>query len=433
MKFKRGLLRNKINWWLALPIWICCAILGFTITNLYLNPSARVFLDSSYWSSLFQYEEALRLVHSQYVDRNKSGITRLSSFAVNGMLSGLDRHSRFFDPEEYKVFNDDTHRRYVGIGVMIRKSSNGALITRVFPGSPAEEEGLKIGDIIMVVNGDSVDEKDLDEVSDRIRGHAGTKVELEVKGLKGGIRMIQVIRNQIEVSSVESSTLDENGTAYLHLAQFTESSGEEVKELLSKYRNLGMKRIILDLRDNSGGLLTSAIQVVSLFLPTDTLIVRIQGIEKDEGRDFRSGTSGELLNFPIAILVNEGSASASEIVAGALSKNKRAILVGEKSFGKGSVQTIYPLRKGAGLKLTTAMYYFIDGSTIHETGIEPDYSVPCSEEDEIKLRIQRHAKGMKDYKEYQEILGFEEVEDLQLTTAYSLVCNLNHSEPDQNN
>ena len=163
------------------------------------------------------------------------------------MLSGLDRHSRFFDPEEYKVFNDDTHRRYVGIGVMIRKSSNGALITRVFPGSPAEEEGLKIGDIIMVVNGDSVDEKDLDEVSDRIRGRAGTKVELEVKGLKGGIRMIQVIRNQIEVSSVESSTLDENGTAYLHLAQFTESSGEEVKELLSKYRNLGMKRIILDL------------------------------------------------------------------------------------------------------------------------------------------------------------------------------------------
>ena len=186
----------------------------------------------------------------------------------------------------------------------------------------------------MVVNGDSVDEKDLDEVSDCIRGPEGTKVELEVKGLKGGIRMIQVIRNQIEVSSVESSTLDENGTAYLHLAQFTESSGEEVNELLSKYRNLGMKRIILDLRDNSGGLLSSAIQVVSLFLPTDTLIVRIQGIEKDEGRDFRSGISGELLNFPMTILVNEGSASASEIVAGALSKNKRAILVGEKVLEK---------------------------------------------------------------------------------------------------
>ena len=307
------------------------------------------------------------------------------------------------------------------------------MITRVFPGSPAEEEGLKIGDIIMVVNGDSVDEKDLDEVSDRIRGPEGTKVELEVKGLKGGIREIQVIRNQIEISSVDSSTLDVNGTAYLHLAQFTESSGEEVNELLTKYRNLGMKRIILDLRDNSGGLLSSAIQVVSLFSFLRYFNVKNSRHRERRRKRFSIGYFGRASNFPMAILVNEGSAGASEIVAGALSKNKRAILVGEKSFGKGSVQTIYPLRKGAGLKLTTAMYYFIDGSTIHETGIEPDYSVPCSEEDEIKLRIQRHAKGMKDYKEYQEILGFEEVEDLQLTKAYSLVCNLNHSEPDQNN
>ena len=423
VKFKRGIQGSRFNWLVILPVWLSCAFLGFVLMSLYINPAARLFFKLDYWKAILQFEESLRLVHTEYVDPNKSDLFQLSTQAVNGMLEGLDRHSRFFDSTEYKVFNDDTHRRYVGIGIMIRKVDRGIMVTRVFSQSPAEIAGIQIGDVIDQVNAQPIEEIDLETVSNKIKGIAGTTVKLSITDLKNRAKILEVAREQITISSLDISRIDENGTAYMHLVQFTERSGEEVRDQLIAFEDSGFKNLILDLRDNSGGLLSGAIDVASLFLPTDELIVSVRGRKKVQKRDFKSRKIKKFLNIPMIILLNEGSASASEIVAGALSKSKRAVLVGEKSFGKGSVQTIYPLDLGSGMKLTTAMYFFTDGSTIHETGIEPDHPIPCSEENETKLRLQRYAKNIQDSGEYQRLLGFEEVDDQQLEKAYSLLEN----------
>lgn len=403
---------RRVNWWLVLPIWLICALIGFTVSNLLLDPTKRTFLDLDYWKALLQIEESLRVINAEYVDLNKSRFLSLSSFAISGITKSLDTHSRFFDSVEFNHFNEDTHRVYAGIGIMIRKESEGIIITRVFPNSPAENEGLSVGEIITHVDNEAIQGLDLDDVSVRIKGLVGTKVELVVQDIKKRNRKIEIERNQIKIASLDHAQMDDNGILYLHLLQFTEESGEEIERYLSRYKHKNvLKGLILDLRDNSGGLLKGAIDVSSLFLPKGKEIVSIRGRELSRERSFRSLKQSKYTDIPLVILINQGSASASEIVAGSLSKLGRAILVGEKTFGKGSVQTIYPLKYGAGMKLTTAMYFFSDGTTIHETGILPDHDIPCSDEIEGKLRLQRHAKDAISNEQFQKLFGFQKVKD----------------------
>ncbi len=420
---KRGKTGRRLNWWIILPVWLLCGIIGFGLTNLWINPSLRTFFKPDYWHSVSKFEEALRLVNAKYVDQNESGMIKLTNQAIQGMISKLDRHSRYFGQAEYDMFHDDTHRTYVGVGIMIRLDDRGVVITRVFPASPATESGLAVGDIIQRVDDLSVEGKDLEQISNRIKGEPGTKVKISAESLLGEIKDVEVTRKKIIISSVDISNLDANGTAYIHVVQFTEKTGNEVRKALGSFKEKGMKRMILDLRDNAGGLLSGAIEVASLFVHEGEPIVIVKGRGQGQKRVFKSKGNGPYLDIPIAILLNEGSASASEIVAGALSKSERAILVGEKSFGKGSVQTIFSLTGGTGMKLTTAMYFFSDGTTIHETGIQPEHHVPCSDENQTKLRLQRHAAGAPMGKKFFDLYGFTKIQDKQLLKARTLLLN----------
>ena len=392
-------------------------VLSFLLCKVWLNPSKQSFFDSEYWNALFRFGESLRITNALYVDKNKSDYSQLTDIAISGMVTELDRHSSYYTPKQYTAFKDDTHRRYVGIGVMIRKVEEGVLVTRVFPGGPAEESGLAVGEYITKVEEEVLAGWELAEVSKRIKGEENTSVQITVRSILGEMRGISVLRKKINISSVEGMNVDQNGTAYIRLVQFTSRSGAEFKEAISDLKEKGMKRLILDLRDNSGGLLSAAIEITECFLSKGQLIVSIKGRKANDVRDYHSNTEENLSEIPMVVLMNEGSASASEIVGGALSVLDRAPIIGEQSFGKGSVQTIFPMEDKSGLRLTTAMYFLPDGSTIHEEGIEPQFKVDCSDENETKLRIQRYSLDIMTQETFEKQFGFIPIVDLQLGKA----------------
>jgi carboxyl-terminal processing protease len=262
---------------------------------------------------------------------------------------------------------------------------------------------------------------ELSEVSARIKGEENTYVQMTIRSREGEERKVKVLRKKINISSVEGVNVDGNGTAYLRLVQFTSRSGKEFKDAIGELEKGGMKRLIVDLRDNSGGLLSSAIEVAECFLPQGQLIVSIKGRQAGDIREFKAGCPKTLANIPIMVLMNGGSASASEIVGGAWSVLGRASIVGEQSFGKGSVQTIFPLDDDSGLRLTTAMYFLPDGTTIHEQGIEPEYRVDCSDENQTKLRIQRYSQELMDLETFEKQFGFAPIIDEQLAKAREIL------------
>lgn len=403
-------------------IWgIPSFVLSFMLFKVWLDPSKQSFFEKDYWISLFRFGESLRVTNALYVDKNKSDYSQLTDIAIAGMVSQLDRHSSYYKPSQYASFKDDTHRRYVGIGVMIRKVEDGVLVTRVFTGGPAEDAGLTVGEYIITVAENNVTGWDLAKVSTLIKGEENTPVQITLRSRIGEERKIKVLRKKINISSVEGEDVDKNGTAYLRLVQFTSRSGKEFKEAISRLTEKGMKRLILDLRDNSGGLLSAAIEITECFLPKGQLIVSIKGRQKDDIREYKANSNDNFTDIPMVVLMNEGSASASEIVGGALSVLDRAQIVGEQSFGKGSVQTIFPLEDEAGLRLTTAMYFLPDGSTIHEEGIKPQFIVECSDENETKLRIQRYSQEIMDQETFEKQFGFIPIIDVQLSRAEEIL------------
>jgi carboxyl-terminal processing protease len=416
-------LKRVVKWKVSLKqvlLFAISGLLGFVLAMIIVNPTFKFFFYFDYWKAMGRFDESLRLAHARHVDEDKSSFDALAEQAIAGMVESLDRYSSYYPPVEYKAFQDNTHRRYVGIGVMIRKVDKGVLLTRVFPLGPADAVGLKAGEFILEVEGESLQGWELDRVISKIKGKQKTWVNLKILSHEEEERNVRVRRDEIEISSIEESNLDANGTGYLHLIQFTERTGQEVRNALSELQRDGMKRLILDLRDNSGGLLFAARDVADLFLEKDQLIVSIKGREFEDNRELNS-LSGQAFSCPLVVLLNEGSASSSEIVAGALSVHGRAKLVGEKSYGKGAVQTIFPLSDESGLKLTTAMYFLPDGTTIHEQGIKPDYYIPCSENNETKLRVQR--SGIRDLNktEFAELFGFFPIPDLQKLKAVDIL------------
>ena len=416
-------LKRVVKWKVSLTqvlLFVISGLLGFVGAMFYVNPTLKTWFDYEYWSAMSRFDESLRLAHARHVDEEKASFDTLAQEAIAGMVESLDRHSSYYSPVEYKAFQNRTHGRYVGIGVMLRKVKKGVLLTKVFPEGPAEKAGLKAGDFILAVEGESLEGWELDQVILKIKGVRKTLVELKVLSLDGEQRMVSVRRDEIEISSIEDSSVDENGTGYLRVMQFTDRTCQEIQDALAKLEEQGMKRLVFDLRDNLGGLLESAVEVSDLFLDKDLLVVSIKGREIAGSLD-RNSTTAQTYAFPLVVLLNEASASASEIVAGALSVHGRAELVGEKSYGKGSVQTIFSLSDESGMKLTTAMYFLPDGTTIHEQGIEPDHYVPCSEDNETKLRVQRYGRRDLGEAEFLELFGFSPIPDMQKLKAKDIL------------
>jgi len=357
------------------------------------------------------FQEALEQVQANYVEPvDNATQAQLVYSAIRGMLLPLkDPYTRFMDPKEYTEFNTDNQGSLSGIGATLSmleipaqtaKSGEGVLppivcpvcgtvitdvkhyrvgIVEPLPGSPAKDAGLQAGDFILKVDDESTDGKTVGEVADKIRGEKGTKVTLTIarKGIEKPLD-IAITRAQIEVPSLEKKMLDDK-IGYLHLLTFNEKTNVETRAALQWMRQEGARGLVLDLRNNPGGLLRQCIFVASMLLPDDNKL--IVETKPRNGRDEPYNRSGaQLWDQPIVVLVNKNSASASEILSGALKDYKRATIVGESTFGKALVQTVIPLSNGSAMAITTAHYYTPSGYDVGKKGVKPDVEVELAKD-----------------------------------------------------
>lgn len=332
--------------------------------------------ENNLYKNLETFANVLTLIQEYYVDEVDSG--KVINGAINGMLGSLDPHSAYMTPEDFKDLEEETSGSFTGIGIEI--SVRDGVLTAVAPieGAPADKQGIKSGDQIVRINGELTKAMTLMEAVKKLRGERGTSVTITVlrQDWKEP-RDFKMIREAIPLLSVKAMELDP-GFAVIRVSNFQAST---TKDLQGALKNLKKKQnlqgLILDLRNNPGGLLDQAVKVADLFLDKG-VIVSTRGRQKDDQMVFEAHQNDAQNAFPMVVLVNGGSASGSEIVAGALQDHKRAIILGSTTFGKGSVQTILPLPEGAGLRLTTAKYYTPSGSSIQATGIKPDMAVPLN-------------------------------------------------------
>ena len=366
--------------------------------------------------------EVLQLVNDQYVEPDRVGYGELTKSALEGIIASLDPHSDFLDARHYEVLREEMQNEFGGIGVQVELLDNQVVVIAPIAGTPGERAGVLRGDRIVRVDGQDMGGVPMERVITQLRGAPGTKVSVTFfRPSSESEYTVEIVRERIRVDSVREARLLSDGTAYIQLTQFSERTGEEMREALRGLKEQGMKSLILDLRNNPGGLLTAAVEVAEAFFPRGELIVYTEGRQPADREEFRSSLRGEPMNVPVAVLINSGSASAAEIVAGALKDTKRAVIVGERSFGKGSVQSIFRLKDGEALRLTTARYYTPGGVTIHEQGVAPDVEIVMSPEDDRKLAIQRARDDITDPEEFEQRFGFAPIVDRQLQLAQQVL------------
>ncbi len=324
------------------------------------------------YEQLRLFTEVLSIVQNQYVDEVPP--KDLIYNAIKGTLRGLDPHSSFLDPDSYREMQVETSGSFGGLGIEITLRDDILTVVSPIEGTPAFRAGLHPGDRIVKIDGMITKDMQLADAVKKMRGKPGSHVTISV--VREGWTEPQdfdIVREQIRVHSVRTAELG-NGVEYIKLRQFQEQSAHDLDQALEKADKSGMKALVLDLRNNPGGLLTSAVEVTEKFIPDGKLVVYTEGRVRNQNMRF-SAHAKKAYDVPMVVLINNGSASASEIVAGALQDYQRAVLVGTQSFGKGSVQTIIPLSDGSGLRLTTAKYFTPKGRSIHGKGITPDIVV----------------------------------------------------------
>ena len=297
--------------------------------------------------------------------------------AIKGMLENLDPHSTYLNKTEYEEMQQTTLGKFFGIGIEMSSENGQVIVVAPIDETPAHRAGLKAGDLILAVDGEPTKSMSISEVASKIRGKKGTAVMLLIQRKDGNPPFeVNLVRDTIPMHSVKARFVDDYGTAWVRVARFSERTTEEIKENLAVLGKKGkVTGIVLDLRDNPGGLLQQSVEVADLFLE-DGVVVSTRRRDPQKEHIFRSKKALGDINIPMVVLVNSGSASASEIVAGALQDQRRAIIVGEKTFGKASVQEIIPLGDGSAVKLTIALYYTPSGRSIQAEGIVPDIEVP---------------------------------------------------------
>ena len=367
-----------------------------------------------------QFASVLKLIRKNYVDESKIGYEDLVNEALEGMLSSLDDFSSYIDPQEYERMREETDGEFGGIGVVISVEDGELTVVAPMEDTPGQKAGIRTNDRIIKIGGQETIDLSLDQAVNLIKGPPGTPVELTIyRPSTNETKVINVERGIIELKTIKDVRHIEPGIGYLRITQFNDKTANSLQNKLQKLEAKGLKGLIMDLRNNPGGLLTSSIDVSSLFIPRRQLIVFTEGRPNSVRQEYKSSSEKKFLDFPIVILINEGSASAAEIVAGCLQDYGRALLVGEKSFGKGSVQSIIEVDDGSAVRITTAKYYTPGERVIHEQGIEPDFVVDISDETSQKLFMQRSRLTSVD-----DIEDTETIEDLQLSKGIEVLKDL---------
>ena len=328
------------------------------------------------------FSEVLEKINKEYVDEvNQSDVM---DAAINGVLQSLDPYSGYMSPEMLKEMQTETKGEFGGLGIEVGMEAGVVKVISPIDGSPAEEVGVKAGDYIVKINGTQVQGKTLTEAVDLMRGPVGSEIEITVRrlGVRKALTFI-IIRDIIEIKSVKSKILQDN-IGYVRLTSFNDNSSDQFKDIIKDFKkNRKINKYILDLRNNPGGLLNQAIRITDFFLDNGE-IVSTKSKKKSDNRKWFAKKGDLIDGNTLIVLINYGSASASEIVAGALKDHKRAIIIGESSYGKGSVQSIIPLENDGAIRLTVSKYYLPSGDSISEVGVNPDIEVAESS-DEFRI------------------------------------------------
>ena len=355
-------------------------------------------------------KKVMQLVNENYVDEKSAAYNQLARSAMHGMVESLDPHSEFLEAKDNSEFEEDLTGEFGGIGIQVETRNGRAVVIAPIEGTPGARAGIMRGDVIASIDGKPVENSPaMDRVVDQLRGKPKTKVVVGIFRPSTQRHLdLTITREIIRIESVRGVEVLDDGVGYIQLTEFSEHTGEQFGKALERLVKNGVNSLIIDLRNNPGGLLDAAVEVAEPFFKKDELVVYTQGRKPADREDLRAETEGEPLKLPIAVLINSGSASAAEVVTGALKDTGRAVIVGERSFGKGSVQSVFTLDNGEGMRLTTARYYTPGGVSIHEKGIEPQVEVVMTPE-------------ITDPVDFKERFGFEPIEDRQLQAALDVL------------
>ena len=350
--------------------------------------------------NLALFNDAIQKIRNEYVDGTNLTYQQLVYASLKGAVSKLDPHSEFLDADSFQQLQDDTEGQFGGLGLVVAMRDGRITIIAPMEDTPGARAGILSGDFITQVEGQSVEGQQLADVVKLLRGDPGSSVTITVARPPTGEKKNYTLQRAIiqmamakDINGKKEFPIGENKIGYVRLTQFGDNTADELEAALGKLKAQDMKGLVLDLRWNPGGLLDQAVAVCQKFLPRNQLVVSTEGRRVLE-KYYAQGSGDELKNIPIVVLVNLGSASAAEIVTGCLQDLHRAVILGEKTFGKGSVQTIFPLDDGSALKLTVAHYYTPSHKIIHQRGITPDVLVPLSDAEEAALLLKRTPGGL---------------------------------------
>ena len=417
---KRRLIFGSVAVLLALNLLIGAKI--------YLSSAHAADAKDSPDANLDIFADVLQKVRTSYVDGTNLTYQSLVEAALKGMVGSLDPHSEFMDADDYQQLQDDTEGQFGGLGLVVAMKDGFVTVVAPMDDSPGFRAGILSGDRIVKVEGKSVEKMPLSDVVKQLRGKPETQVNLTIqRPSSGAVKDFMLTRAIINMEMVKDINgkkefpLGDDKIGYVRITEFGDNTGDELEAALNKLKGQGMKALILDLRFNPGGLLDEAVEVCQKFLPRGQLVVTTEGRDPADNSVLRAeGRGDELKGMPIVVLVNLGSASAAEIVTGCLQDLHRGIILGEKTFGKGSVQSIFPLDDGSALKLTVAKYYTPSHKVIHEHGITPDIIVPMSDEAEAALLVSRSPGGLESLDE-KDRARVQNSSDIQLERAEDLL------------
>jgi len=389
-------MKGKVLYGLLSLLLIFNLVVGVKV----LTTRAAADSDDAGYENLTVFTRALQLIRQDYVDANKIGYRDLTYSALRGMLVSLDPHSQFMEPTDFREMQNETRSEFGGLGIVV--STKDGVLTVVSPmeDSPGFRAGISPGDQILRINGTTTEKMSLQDAINLLRGDPGQKVTLTIfRPSSKETRDYALQREIIKVASIkDAKILDQSLTGnfkigYVRITQFNEPTAQELEQKLNELQAQGMQALVVDLRYNPGGLLNSAVDVSGLFLQPRTMVVYTEGRDASQRREYYTSKNEKpRANFPMVVLVNSGSASGSEILAGALKDLNRAILVGDTTFGKGSVQSVIQLPDGSALRLTTAKYYTPSKQVIHEKGVTPNIKASLTADQERALLL-RHRDG----------------------------------------
>ena len=369
---------------LKLSILISVAAAAIIVGSIAISQEKLAEKKGDLYRNINLFSDGFAIIKNDYVEEVDS--KELVYGALRGMLASLDPHSQFMDPDTYNELKVDTAGEFGGLGIEI--TIKDGLLTVVTPieSTPAWREGIKAGDHIVKIDGELTRDVTLLEAVKKLRGKPGSPVSITVlREGKDKLLEFKITREIIKIKDIKNAQILEEGVGYVRLVEFRQNTPAEFDKAMQKLKSQGMDALILDLRNNPGGLLDAAVKIAENFVEKGKLIVSTRGRKENQNMEFNSKSRKPDLDLPLVILVNHGSASGSEIVAAALQDYKRAIILGTKTFGKGSVQTVIPLSDGSAIRLTTSKYFSPKGNVIHGQGINPDIIV---EEGKIELAEQ---------------------------------------------